>query len=185
MMKRSTRTAVRKLKDANGNYLLNQPGNAPYNLVQIPKLGISGSSTISDSKVSMNVTFDESAIAAGLYLDPSCSGRAPEVTGYRVRAQGVPLGDSPPDSRDRNNWTDVSPNGNVIGLGDGAVVEVDCAGDTDVYLAASLVFNDGFESSVGENSTRAACGPNIADPDDLQQLKPSSRPGRKPGRKKG
>ena len=55
-------------------------------------------------------------------------------------------------------------------------------GDSDVYLATSLVFESGFELQlVGENSVRVACGPTIAQPDDLQPRKP----GRKPRRGKG
>lgn len=170
---------ITKARDANGNYELVQPGNAPYNMVQIPKLGIDGSTTIDATKVSLDVSGpDGAAIAAGLYLDPGCPD---PVAGYRVRSQGLAPGSNPPGSRAIGDWTDVSPvDQNPIPLGTPDTVEVTCAGNTDVYLAASLLFDSNFELDlVGENSTRVACGPTIADPDDLQPRKPARKPGRK------
>lgn len=169
---------ITKARDNNGNYELAQAGNAPYNLVQIPKLAIDDSNTISDSLVSLLVTGpDAASLAAGLYLDPGCPS---PIAGYKVRAQAVGTGGGAPEDRARGDWQDVTPGGTSIPLGQQATVEVGCAGNSDVYLATSVVFDSGFELDlVGENSTRVACGPTIADPDDLEPKKPARKPGRK------
>jgi hypothetical protein len=166
---------ITKARDLNGNYELTQAGNAPYDLVQIPKLAIDDSNTVSPSLVSLLVTGpDAASLAAGLYLDGGCPS---PIAGYKVRAQNIPEGGGAPSDRARDAWTEVS---GTVPLGTQTSVEVGCTGNTDVYLATSVVFDSGYELElVGENSTRVACGPTIADPADLQPKKPAHKPGRK------
>ena len=64
-----------------------------------------------------------------------------------------------------SNWSDVTPGGGSLPLGHCTTVQITCAGDSDVYLTLSLVFESGYElGHTSENSTRFPCGPTIPPP---------------------
>lgn len=152
--------------DIFSNYFFDQTGD--IDLVAIPKLNITGSSRQGASGVDVSVTLD--GPGAGFYIDASCP---VSITSYQVWIQEVPRpGGSPPDSRAIGDWT---PIGDVTSVGTETTVNATCSGDADLYLAASLIVDDGFGTGhVGPNSTRVECGPTVADPEPRSRL-PRSR----------
>ena len=146
--------------NANQNYDLVQPDNAPINLVAIPKPNITGSTRIDASNVEFDIAgVSAASIAGGLYLDPNCPDA---IAGYRIRVQNVARGGLAPSDRDIGQWNAV---GGVNLLGTTTTLTVGCAGDQDIYVTQSIIFDSGFEAGfVSDNSNRVECGPNLADP---------------------
>jgi hypothetical protein len=164
--------------DGSQNYDFIQAGNLPINLVQIPKPAISGSTTIDIANVDVIIQGPTAVdIAGGLYLDPACA--FGDVVGYKIRSQTFGFGGVPPTDRSVASWTDITPGGGTVPLGTPTTVRITCGANSDVYLATTLEFDSGFEFGLtGENSTRVACGPTIAEPGPIDR-KPSRRPARK------
>lgn len=153
--------------DANGFARLNLPGGN----VALPLLDVPGPTIVGSSRdaVSNDVTVSVgAAIAAG--FDNSKDGCA--CIGsmqFKVYSNTVMRGAAAPVSRD-DGWVERSGPTPISASAD---VLVDCgASDTDVYLSTSIVTDSGFETELSANSTRVECGPNIATPDDLQELRP-------------
>jgi hypothetical protein len=169
--------------DGSHNYDFVQPANAPIDLIEIPKPAILGTAYHVDGADFGLVIGgpDRADLEGGLYLDPVCLGLG-DVVGYKIYSQPLASGSEPPVSRDRTFWTDETPPPGVLDLGSTFTVPFDCSGDApdsfDVYLALGLVFESRFELQVSRNSTRVACGPTIAESDDLD-LKPRRMPRRK------
>lgn len=83
------------------------------------------------------------AIDAGLFLDPLCD--PDPLVGLRIYRRDVPPGaPAPVDRRVAAGWTEVTreplPPGRPVGI------RLACDAPSDVYLAASLVFDSGFET---------------------------------------
>ena len=85
---------------------------------------------------------------------------------YRMYSQDVERGAPAPSSRDLDDWTLVT---DPVELGDVTFMESGaCFSDSDVYLAAEVLFNttaDGAFATqrVTSSSTRIECGPNHVD----------------------
>lgn len=152
-----------------------QPANGPIDLIEIPKPAILGTAYhVDGTDFGLLIGGPELAdLEGGLYLDPVCL--AFNVLGYKIYSQRLPSGSEPPISRDRALWTAET---GMMYLGSTFTLPFNCSVDLDVYLALGLVFESGFELQVSRNSPRVACGPTIAEPDDLD-LKPRRKPGRK------
>jgi hypothetical protein len=165
--------------DGSQNYDFVQPGNGPINLIQIPKPAIVGASMPAPNTIELVVAGPSATtLAAGLLLDPNCS-TFDDVAGYKIRSQVVAGNSSPPSDRDISNWTDVTPGGGVVPLGQNTMVQIHCPDVNDVYLATSLEFDSGFELGLtSENSTRVSCDWILAEPEPL-----NNKPGRRPARK--
>ena len=166
--------------DGSQNYDFVQPANGPINLIQIPKPAILGTVFNGNSSV-LGLLIggpDLADLEGGLYLDPVCLGLG-DVVGYKIYSLSQPSGSPPPISRDRALWTAET---GTMDFGTTFTLTFDCSGaapdNFDIYLALGLVFESGFELQVSRNSSRVACGPIIAEPDDLD-LKPRRKPGRK------
>jgi len=156
--------------DAAGNYNFVQAGNAPINLIRIPKLALTGSNRLDPDTIALIVAGPSAAeLAGGLYLDPNCSGLG-DITGYKIRSQTVPLNSQPPSDRDVSQWADVTPGGGTVPLGQSTMLPIDCSSDSDVYLVTSLEFDSGFEFGlISENSSRVSCSLMIADPEPVDR----------------
>ena len=142
-------------------------------------MGITDSSFIDTSTVELTVHGPSAAdIVGGLYLDDNCPD---PLVGFRVRSKEVSHDGDPPDNdrtRGEIQVNDPGPNefvdlwkdeSGVLSLAadpyDTHTVQVTCDGDTDFYLATSLVFDSGFEVGlVGESSNAVACGPDACRP---------------------
>jgi len=172
--------------ETNGDFYLNQDGNAPINLVPAAQLGILNSVRNGSQGVNVQVSGPTAAgIAAGAYLDddPACVGAGGGgtdplnglVTGYKVRYLVQPRGTAPPSNFAASAWTDAGTG--VLALGAPGQAAVDCGGaDSDVYLTYQLVLDSGFEAPlVSASSTRTECGPNVADPAERIRIAPETR----------
>jgi hypothetical protein len=161
-----------KLEDQ-GNYDFSRPGDAPITLAPVPKPRITGS-----SRTGNDVTLQIGAplppdLTAGSYLDPACG---PVITGYRVRGRIVPRGSGVGAGRDPAEWTSFQTA--VIPIGNGTSVVADCSevANQDVYIAQTFIFDSGFEATyVSRESTRAECGPQVAEPQQPQRQRPGRR----------
>lgn len=151
--------------DASGNYQF--AGGGRLDLAPIPRPTVVGSDNTSASSVTLSIGAPD--LSNGLYLDPACNDA---IAAYRVVAQILPDGSSPPDDRDAANW-DVDLSG-PVDPSVGVDVVANCSGNQDIYLATVVEFDSGFQTTqVSSNSTRVECGPNFTD---IQQ-RPRIRPG--------
>ena len=146
-----------------GNYSFVQPDNGPIVLapVPVPRL-IDTTVTSSDLRATVRVD----ALVAGLFLDSGCP--AGIVRGYRIYAQVVKQGGDVPTDRDRptsstgGDWVLVDGgealDGGPLDLGTTAQITIACKSDDEVYLAASVVFDSGFETRhVSGNTAPIRC----------------------------
>lgn len=169
--------------DVNGNYIFNGdtlPGDN-MTLAEIPAPRIVGSGNTSDSSVTLNIAAPQ--ISEGLYLDPSCNDA---LMSYRIVAQVLPDGSTPPSGRDVAEWgVDLS---GAVDLSTGVDVVANCSGNQDIYLATVVEFDSNFETlQVSCNSTRVECGTNFTDIDQRPRVRPDelqirSRGGKNRGR---
>ena len=146
-----------------GNYSFVQPENGPIVLAPIPTpLLIDTAVTSSDLRATVRVD----ALAAGLYLDSGCP--ADIVRGYRIYAQVVKQGGDVPTDRERptsstgGDWVladgGETLDGGPLDLGTTAQVTIACEPNDDVYLAASVVFDSGFETRhLSDNTAPIRC----------------------------
>lgn len=148
-------------------------GSADRTLAPLPKARILNSVRNAGA---VELTVGLEAVSGGLFQDPNCNCGP---TGYRVRTQSVAQNAPAPSSRAVASWTDRT---GVIPVGNNGAFTEACAGqNTDVYVAAQLVFADGFESPfVSVQTTKVACNPNLADPKPIER-----RPDRPLNRGKG
>lgn len=146
-----------------GNYSFAQPGNGPIVLAPVPVPQLVDS-TVTSSDVHATVGVDTAG--AGLFLDSACP--SDSVRGFRIYAQVVVHGGDAPTDRGRpnsnvgGNWKladgGESPSGGALTIDSNAQVTVACKPTDDVYLAASLVFDSGFETRhVSQNSVPIRC----------------------------
>lgn len=152
--------------DSGGNYNFGAtPVVVP--LQPIPKVNVTGS-TRAAGQVTVNIA--PPTVPGGLLDEGACN---LGVQSYRVYAQTVARGAGAPDSRLRSSW------GAAQGGVSPSSLTLPCVGNQDIYLAYSVVLNDGVESAhVGANSTVVQCGTTSADqPTDFKIIK---KPIRKP-----
>lgn len=120
---------------------------------------------------------------AGLYLDPAC-GPCAEIR-YEVYQAIVPRGAASPADRDAS-WTLV-PGGPAGGslCGDTVQVTSACgAAENDLWLTTRLIVDSGFQTfyvsgdpvNVIGDPLQVQCGPNLADPIDLDARPRPTRP---------
>ena len=167
-------------QNSGGDYAFPFDGSV-ITLAPLPKPGISGSSRPTAN--SLELTVESPVLGAGMILDPNC---ASAPVSYKVFAQQVDETDPSNPNRDTENagiWTEVGSES----IGNPVIVTVNCVGDKDVFLAQTVVFDSGFELSLGsQDSLRAECGPNLAQPLRPQAIRPKDeqtvRPGRGDGR---
>jgi hypothetical protein len=148
-----------------GNYSFVQPDNSPIVLAPIPVPQQVEVAPGAEAHVTMSMRV--SLQNEGLYLGPAECARN-VVMGYRLYVQTVRGGDPAPVDRVRDNGRSSSgwqlaeggeaPRGQPLNLGSAAELSVACTPNADVYLAASLVFDSGFETAhVSQNSTVVPC----------------------------
>lgn len=154
-------------ENAEGDFRFDQPNEASIWLVDVPSPDINFPTNIG------GVLEIDSGVApvssAGLYLDdPVCD--ADPVTGFRIYQQTVGQVDPAPVDRTRDNEDPSSGWERAIGgqlpLGQphpiGATPTVtgsNCTAQGTLYLAASLVFESGFEVRyLSSNSAPVSCG---------------------------
>jgi hypothetical protein len=165
------------------------------NLAPIPKPQITGSARVPPDDVNLTVTVSTTIDPAhGFYLNCSPTQNAALPDGYRLYARRVPrLTPKPAQHNTRwinqalhlvpgpplPPWNPLTPA--KVPLGQPANVLVDCTGNEDVWIGASLTFGGvaagapNYETKiVSMNSTKIECGPNSAEP------KPLERPARQP-----
>lgn len=126
-----------------GNYSLAQQDNAPLVLAALVSPQLSSAAT-TPTGASANVRVD--AGSGGKYLDPACSTET--VVGYRLYAQTVVhAAPAPGDLRrdESHGWT-LASGGQPLSFGATTAITSPCAASQDLYLAASLVFDSGFET---------------------------------------
>lgn len=151
-----------------GNYLFGAAG-VLVPMQAIPKVNVTGS-TRAPGQVTVNI--GAPSVPGGLLDEGSCG---LGVQSYRVYAQTVARNAPAPTDRARGTW----------GVAQGGVspssLTLPCVGNQDIYLAYSVVLNDGQESAhVGANSTVVQCGTTSAEqPTDFKLIqkkirKPSS-----------
>ena len=159
--------------DGGGNYFFGTGSAirlAPLDRANGPT--ITGTTRNPDQTVNVTVAAPQ-IDANGLTLDPACNDA---IAGFKTYVQIVPRGMMPPADRGLGSWTEVASND---GLSSDASFVVDCGGvNSDAYVATSVVLDSGFETMfVSANSQRIECGPNVANPDDLQErVRPGSGP---------
>lgn len=172
--------ALGALADTTGATFVNQPGSdgagngGPIILTPIPKPGITASVRVPDGGGGFDVdlTVSVPAMTGGVYVKDGCPCMP---TGYRVYEQVLDRGAAPPMDRSLMGWAPAQlPGGGdpgVIPVGAATTIRSTCGTiDRDVYLATQLVFDSGFTTDiVSGNATRIECGPNLADPIDVDQ----------------
>jgi hypothetical protein len=162
--------------NAQFNYNFNQ--GAEINLAPLPKVSILNSVRQGGGNgVQLTVGLDPAGLDAGMYINSSgdCAavggGGTSLIAGYRARFK-TQLTDTPPEDEDTAGWPDCG--GGVTPLGQPGNCSVPCTGDTNVFVSYSLVFDSGFEMGiVGAPSTRAECGPNLAQPGERIRVRQS------------
>ncbi len=135
-------------------------------LVPIPKPNIVRSQKLSATQTSVTIRNVLSEFQAGYYPQPGVTQTAAQVlTGYKVYGRIVPRGSPAPTDRSKAaGWQLMA---GPAAMGTEATFTVDCAEDSDTYLALAVVFDGAtpFETAfVGPNSTRIQCGPTLAEP---------------------
>jgi hypothetical protein len=164
---------ISKQEAGDANYDLSLPGNATIVLQPLPKPRITGS-----SRTGNDVTLQIGAplpgdLSAGSYLDGACPA---VLTHYKVRGRIVPRGSGVGAGRDPAQWNSFETADIPIGNGTSLLVDCSEVANQDVYIAQTLKFEGGFELTyVSRESTRAECGPQIAQP----QQPTRERPGRR------
>jgi hypothetical protein len=143
------------------NYDFNPLGN--IRLAELPTPKIVGSTRISASEVQVDVSLSQvpNDAASGLYLN--CGGGP---TGFKLYRQKVPRNGTPSSNRDLSGpeWAPVGP-ASTPAAGTANDVSITCVGDEDIYLAAALTFDSGFQVALlSENGTGVQCGPTLVDP---------------------
>lgn len=140
-------------------------GGQHFDLVEIPKLSITGSSCSPSptdcQTVSLQVTCN--AAAGGFYSDGSVT-RGEVIQGCEVFSMiQTPRDLGAPDTRAASAWT---PTGTVIAEGGSGTVDLSCGtAESDAWIAAGIAFDSGYTTErVSANSTRVECGPNLATP---------------------
>jgi len=124
---------------------LDQPDNAPIILLPIDApvvLDLQGTQTGMQLETAV-----PTPAAGGTYPSDDC----PVILQGNIYAQTVPAGTAAPDDRDRSLWMPVSPSPGDLDASQ--FLNVECAEDQDVYLAASLVFDSGFETAYVSGNT--------------------------------
>lgn len=163
--------------NANGYADLSVPGVSQIPLAPVPGPSIVGSSRDgATNDVTLQVQVDGAAESISVVNSGcGCLGSMQ----FKVYSNTVMRNSAPPVSRDAG-WVERSGPTPIAGA---AMVTVDCgASDTDVYVSTSLVTDSGFETEISANSTRVECGPTVATPDDLQQLRPGRQTPNEPRR---
>jgi hypothetical protein len=146
--------------DGLGNYDFSTTGQIV--LQAVPKPRILGSTRVDASQVDLTVGLSNvpAGPADGVY-GGSC-GAGP--TNFRLYKSNVPRNGPAPVSRDLDDaqtWTLAGE----APVGGSAPISVTCAGDEDIYLSTSLVFDSGFELNLGSaNGSAVQCGPTLVDP---------------------
>ena len=162
--------------DGEGNEL-------PIILEELQRPAILSTSRLPDFTVLPQVRVDTPT--ANIYAKDGCDC---SPIGYRVLQIMFPRGTNPATvSRDIAEWSPVAlsdgqPQG-ITPIGDTVTVRSECGNvDRDVYLAAQLIFPDGFELPyVTKNSAWIQCGPNLADPADRPKpIRPMGPRNRRP-----
>jgi hypothetical protein len=165
--------------NAQANYDFNQgDGTPPINLAPLPKVAIVNSVRQGGGTgVALSVLLDGAGLQDGLYINSSgdCAavggGGTSLIAGYRTRFK-TQVSDTPPEDENTAGWPDCGSG--VTPLGQPGNCSVPCAGDTNVFVSYSLVFDSGFELGiVGAPSTRAECGPNLAEPGERIRVRQS------------
>ena len=157
-----------------GEFSLVQPGQAAINLAAVPRPSLTGTVTVNPYTLSVS-----SVVGAvppeGLYLDTAeCP--ADVVLGYKIYEQQTYRWGAAPVDRTRDDGSPYTgwelapggagPGGAPLPIGTTAAVTLTCYTATDFFLAASLVFDSGFETPfVSLNSARILCGDCAADAD--------------------
>jgi hypothetical protein len=145
--------------DGIGNYDFSTTGQIV--LQPVPKPRVIGSTRVDASQVNLTVGIDPVPAGPGEGIYTTC-GSGPAQ--FRLYKSNVPRNGPAPDSRDLTDaqtwaFAGEGPVGGSTGI------SVTCSGDEDIYLAASLVFDSGFELELGSaNGTRVQCGPTFVDP---------------------
>ena len=115
----------------------------------------------SRSAETVNYTLNHRALVGGIQPG-NCGSAIPLVTGYRVYWRAVPRGSAPPMGRDRDLWNLLS---GPVPLGTNAEGTLPSMPNDDLYLAATLVFDSGFETThVSESAFTSQCSTILADP---------------------
>lgn len=167
-----------KATDANGNAYFVQPGTTaagfapPIILRAVPAPDVTRVDLNEDTMVeTWNVTVGDVVDGEdGVYELDGCD-CGPGT--YQLYWQAVPENTAAPVSRNAAEWTAI---GAPVPMGSPTAFDFDCstlAENSDVYLAAGLVFANGFPGgpykvTLSGNSLGVRCGPTIADPVDLQ-----------------
>jgi hypothetical protein len=154
--------ALLTAKAKHGDYLFAQPDNAPIVLAAVPRPTVSDKRPAGGEDLEVEISVDEPA--AGLYLDPDC--RLDAAVGYRLYAQANVRGVPPPPDRANRlfspdaTWQSARADGAtpVLTFGRTTKQSVACPRGKDLRLAASLVFDSGFELPfVSESSPVVRC----------------------------
>lgn len=128
-------------------------------LQAIPKPSITGT-----TRTAPNVQISVGSPNLGAFTTDGVLTAGQVIKQYRVYKQVVPRAAAAPASRNRlTGWVAA---GAAVNLGSPfSYSETDCATDKDIYLAASVVYDSGYESdAVSANSTKVQCGPTLAEP---------------------
>ncbi len=112
----------------------------------------------------VNVEVECPPLSGGFYTDGTITA-SEAIRGCRIFKQIVTRGAAAPSTRDRSAWTDTAV---LVSEGGTGTVGLNCTNDSDAYLATAVEFDSGFMTAhVSANSTRIECGPNLAEPPDV------------------
>jgi len=141
----------------------NDQGTGAGNIVlrQVPKAFITASSRLSSTSHSFSVrSLTLAQISNGLYGDNSMTDST-AVQGFKIYQRIVPRGSAVP-ANTRTAWTAAS--GTLAFGAPDTPITVNCATNSDVYFAYSIVGDSGFEMAQVGTSRAGQCGPTLADP---------------------
>ena len=141
----------------------NSNGTGAGNIVlrQVPKAFITASSRLSSTSHSFSIrSLTLAQISNGLYGDNSMTD-AQAVQGFKIYQRIVPRGSAIP-ANTRSAWTAAS--GTLAFGAPDTPITVNCATNSDVYFAYSIVGDSGFETAQVGSSRAGQCGPTLADP---------------------
>jgi hypothetical protein len=157
-----------------GEFRFDEPNSAPIRLEMLPRPFLSSTSKPNPYTLLVN-TSAYNVPNAALHLDaPACSQGA--VTGFKVyyqmteRDAPAPVDRTRDDGNPATGWElapgGTGPGGAPLPLGTQAHVSFTCYTVKDVFIAASFVFDSGFETPVvSRNSSRIFCGTCATDAD--------------------
>ncbi len=146
--------------------------------IAIPKPRITASQRLSATQTQVTVNNPLSDFQGGYYPETGVTQTAGQViTGFKIYRQIVVRDAAAPVDR-ASGWTAATA---ATSMGTNATITLDCAVDSDAYLALSVVFEGAtpFETPVvGPNSTKIQCGPTLAEPPRFKEIqkKPPRRP---------